>query len=109
MLARKCDDRRALFTWTSEHTLKLVASESFCLHPKKGSPNPVDGTELVIFKVCKGKRLRFIYNVKTMSLKQETSGKYIKPETREAGEGTGLVFGSEATVEAWMQFKLIGR
>jgi hypothetical protein len=109
VLAKKCDEREAMFAWTRRQTLKSVAFKGFCLHPKKGRSNPDDGTELVIFKECRGKRLKFTYDANTMSLKQNMSGKYIKPETQDVAEGTGLIVGSEASVGAWMQFKFIGR
>ena len=107
VLAKNCGSREALFAWTRQHTLQSVAFEAFCLHPKDGNSNPQDGTQLVIFKECKGKRLRFVYNVNTLSLQHESSGKYVKPETQDAGEETGVVIGSEESVSAWMQFEFI--
>ena len=109
VLTRKCNSPEALFAWTSQHTLQSVAFKGFCLHPKTGRTNPQEVTQLIIFKECKGKRLMFVYNANTMSLQHKSSGQYVKPETQVAGEGTGIVIGSEESVVGWMQFILIGR
>ena len=108
VLARKCDDRNSFFTWTKQRTLASVALKGFCFHPFGGSPNPHYGTKLVIYKLCRGRQLKFIYNAITMGLKQKTSGKFLKPATKNVVEGTGVVFG-DANVKPWMRFKLVGK
>lgn len=107
VLARKCDDPKAIFLWTKQQALKSMAFKGFCLHPKNGRPNPDDGTKLVIFKECRGKRLQFTYDHNTMVLKHKSSEKYIKPETQNVAEGAALVIGSETSVGAWMKFRFV--
>ena len=108
VLARKCDDRNSFFMWTRQQTLESVAHKGFCFHPLGGSPNPLYGTKLVIYKLCRGRRLKFTYDAVTMGLKQKTSGKYLMPAIKNAVEGTGVVFG-DASVRPWMRFKLVSK
>ena len=108
VFARKCDDPNSFFTWTRQRTLKSVAHKGFCFHPFGGSPNPLYGTKLVIYKLCRGRRLKFIYDDITMGLKQKTSGKFLMPATKNVVEGTGVIFG-DASVRPWMRFKLVGK
>ncbi|GEA01546.1 ricin-type beta-trefoil lectin domain protein [Alteromonas macleodii] len=91
VLTDNCTGGAAQFSWTSGGSIKHVPSNK-CVHPG-GSPNPSNGTVLVLWEGCDfADRIRF-RRTSLDSLQQVSSGKCVHPGDGSANpsNGTGLV------------------